>query len=397
MTKTLYNQLEQKTLKFCKGIFMKLIFSLIISMFLLLGCGDSNAKWESPEYDPHIVRIQSTQSSWYELPQYYNGVPKYSGPVGTFPQQTMPSAVKCELGTWATYSNNRDGNLNIYVVKLETQQSYLVHVVAGQVDAHQNAAIQCGGGKLWLAVSARGYKREGYLYSSSNGINWQLESTGMRSYPQLHWRNGSLLFLYTEYKMDITQQDGVSRKIYSSCNNQPIINDDIQHYMQSYVDTNGRVHVVFNDLIGGPDFRTNLNYTYSDNGGCSWSTPVRWHTGDFVYLKDFRNSGDTPYALVVLSDSADPTIGTRRVAIISPYGTTIRGTTNHNYTTGAMTTATDLVFPDGGSSAYAGGSLLDAAHVNYVKRIFGTTNQFVASEGISSQYPSDSWLIWIKE
>lgn len=376
---------------------MKILWALIATLTLLVGCGDSQAKWESPEYEPIITRIQSTQLSWYELPQYYNGVPKYSGPMGTYPQQTLPTAVNCSLGTWATYSNNRDGNLSIYAVHLETQQSYLVHTELGQIDTHQNAAIQCGGGKLWLAVAARGYKRTGYLYSSVNGINWSLESTAFRSYPQLHWLNNSLLFLYTEYKLDSTQQDGVSRKIYSSCNNQPIINDDIQHYMLSYVDANNRVQVVFNDLIGGPDFRTNLNYTYSDDGGCTWSAPVRWHTGDFVYLKDFRSSGDTPYALVTLSNSADPTTGSRNVAVVSQYGTTIRGTTNHNYTTGAMTTAIDLVFPDGGTSAYAGGSLIDAAHVNYVKRIFGTTNQFVASEGVSSEYLSDSWLIWIKE
>lgn len=368
-----------------------------VLVLLLTACGDSaEAKWESPEYSPSITKIQSTQVSWYELPQYYDGVSKYSGPMGTYPQQTLPTAVKCELGTWATYSNNRDSNLSIYAVHLETEQSYLVHTVYGHIDPHQNAAIQCGGGKLWLAVSARGYVRDGFLYSSIDGINWVLEDTNAHAYPQLHWLNNSLLSLYTEYKLDPTQQDGVSRKIYSSCNNQPIINDDIQHYMMSFVD-NSRVHVIFNDLIGGADNRTNLNYTYSDDGGCNWATPVQWHTGDFVYLKDFRISGSKPYALVTLSNSADPTTGTRQVVMISADREWVRGTTNHNYTTGAMNSSGDLVFPDGGMSQYAGGSLLDAPHVNYVRRIFGTSNQFVASEGVSSEFLSDAWLIWIKE
>lgn len=374
---------------------MKYFFLTLL--ILIIGNQQCEAQFESPEYRPTVTRINSTQLSWYELPQYYNGVSKYSGLLGTYTAKHLPAAVHCELGTWATYSNNRDGNLSIYAVQLETQQSHLVHVVKDQIDPHQNAAIQCGGGKLWLAVSARGYKRLGYLYSSTDGVNWTLESSGFRSYPQLHWLNNSLLFLYTEYKMDSTQENGVSRKIYSSCNNKPIINDDIQHYMLSFVD-NGRVHIVFNDLIGGADFRTNLNYTYSDNGGCTWSTPVRWHSGDFVYLKDFRMVSQKPAALVVISNSADPTVGERQVFTISANKQYWhRGATNHNYTTGAMTNGGDLAFPDGGASVYAGGELYGAPHANYARRIFGTSNQFIASEGISSEYKSDSWLIWIKE
>lgn len=372
------------------------ITAIFLALTLICGCSESSASTMiSPEYEPTINRIDGSQSSWYRLNQYFSGIPKYSGVFGTYTAKHLPVAVKCDLGRWATYSNNRDGNLSIYVVNLETQESNLVHVEHGTIDTHQNAAIQCGGGKLWLTVSARGMKRKGTSYSSLDGANWDKLSQSYWSYPQLHWVNGSLLTLYTKYESDPTQSNGVSRKIYSSCNGKAIVDDDIQHYMLSFADK-GRVHVVYNDLIGGADFRTNLNYKYSDDGGCTWSKQVRWHEGDFVYLKDFRVSGGKPYALVVISNSADPTKGSREVVMISAERHWYRGKTNHNYTTGSMTSNGDLVFPDGGDSVYAGGSLLDSNHVNYVRRIYGTSNEFVASEGVSSEFESDAWLVWIK-
>ena len=373
---------------------VKIIVGTLL-MLSLTSCSKGSS-WESPEYNPSVTRIDSTQSSWYELNQYFEGVSKYSGPMGTYTAKHIPVAVKCELGRWATYSNNRDGNLSIYAVNLETQQSNLVHIEQGTIDPHQNAAIQCGGGKLWLAVSARGYKRTGYLYSSDNGVDWVLESTGFRSYPQLHWLNDKLLFLYTRYKIEPTENNNVSRKLYSGCNDLPILNDSIQHYMMSFVDK-GRVHIVYNDLIGGADYRTNLNYKYSDDEGCTWSDEERWHEGDFVYLKDFRISSGKPYALVTISDSSDPNTGNREVVMISSDRHWVRGNTNHNYTTGSITAAGEMMFPHGEDSVYAGGSLLDMNHVNYVRRIHGTKDEFVASEGITSEYESDSWLVWIKE
>lgn len=356
----------------------------------------------APPSDPipinaaRITTFENTNPSWYELPQYYNGVPKYSGTMGSYTAKHIPVAVMCELGKWATYSENHTGSLEIYSLNLNTGDKYLVHTVTGFTDPHQNAAIQCGGGKLYLTVSARSNTRLGYEYESTDGINWIQTGSGYRSYPQLHWlANGSLLTLYTEYKLDPTQSNGKSRKIYSSCNNQPIINDDIQHYMMSFYD-GVAVHVVFNDLIGGPDFRTNLNYTRSFDGGCTWTTPYKWHTGDFVYLKDFTTIKGIPTALVTLSDSADPNIGNRGIYKITEASKTFIRDTNHNYTTGSIDNSTGgIMFPTG-SDNYGGGVLLTKPYCNYARRVWNTNDEFVASCSVSGAFASTSEMIHIK-
>lgn len=364
---------------------------LIIAMLFLTACGSETEIIIDHPKEVEITRYD-IQTSWYELNQHFEGVPKYSGAFGTYTAKHIPVAVKCELGEWASTSNNRDGNISLYAVNLKTGDSVLVHTVEGSVDPHQNAAIQCGGGKLWFAVSARGYKRPGYLYSSADGYTWTRESESFRSYPQLHWVNEGLLTLYTNYLSDPSQPNNVSRTLYSSCNDRKIVPDDAAHYSMSYYDGE-TLHVVYNDLPNGADSRTNLNYI-SSKDGCEWSEPELWHSGDFVYLKDINVVDGEVTALVVLSDSYDPTRGERRIAKITSDSTKIVGFTNHNYTTGALSSDGEVIFPRG-TTQYAGGEYLDAPYVNYIRRIHGGDG-YVASEGISAEYASDAWLIKIE-
>jgi hypothetical protein len=346
--------------------------------------------------DLSLTVFNNTQVSWYHLPQWFNGVTKYGGILGTYTAKHRPVAVSCALGKWATYSNNRDGNLSIYAINLDNQSSTLVHTIVGETDPHQNGAIQCGGGKLWLHVSARGNRRAGYLYNSTDGINWDLVEENDKSYPQLHWINNKLVTLFTRYKPDLIHNTGNKREIYSSCTDKVITTDRKAHYMMSEYH-NGRLHVVYNTMEDSVDDRQDLTYIYSDDAGCTWSIPDRWYGGTrFVYLKDLRVIGNTPTALVVLSDSADPTQGQRQLFKMTATSHQYQGEANHNYTTGALMLSGEPISPLNGHANYAGGNLYDQEYCNYVRRVWGTEDEYVASCGVSAEYLSDGWLVHIK-
>lgn len=215
----------------------------------------------------------------------------------------------------------------------------------------------------------------------------------MRSYPQLHVVNGELLTLYTNYIVDESQPNGVLRTILSSCNDDVIVSDGLAHYSVSHFDGE-TVHVVYNDLPNGADTRTNLSYTHSKDG-CKWSEPEMWHEGDYIYLKDLNMVDGELTALVVKSDSFDPTQGNRELLKITANGEEFVSDINHNYTTGALSSSGEVLSPIGHTN-YAGGEFLDMPYVNYIRRIHGSDN-YVASEGISAEYESDAWLVKIEK
>jgi len=328
-----------------------------------------------------VTRYKLTHPSWYELPQYYNGVSKYSGLKGVYTAKHSPVAVSCNLGNWATYSENSDGDLSIYSLNLTTGMKYLVHTVFGFNDPHQNAAIQCGGGKLWVTVGSRGDKRLGYQYSSTNGESWTLYATGYRAYPQLHWVNDHLVTVYSSYEHQV---DGsIIRRPMTSCGDYPLTSDGIGHYMISYYD-GSYIHMVYNDLwpdgtYGAADNRIHLKYMKSVDG-CVWTSPVNWYDGyEFIYLKDFASVNGIPTALVVKSDSVDPNYGNREVWKITANSQTFVRKTNHNYTTGSlMLPSGDIAWSDG-ESVYAGGSFMGIGYVNYIRRVHGDNSLFVTS------------------
>lgn len=368
------------------------VFTCIALLLASLWCNVSSA-----ERLFEVTTYENTVASWYELPQYFNSVPKYSGGMGTYTAKHLPVAVSCNLGRWATYSENHTGSLEIYLLNLDSGEKYLVHTVSGFVDPHQNAAIQCGGNKLWLTVSARSDTRMGYSYSSTDGIHWTLLGSHYRSYPQLHWVNGSLLTLYTNYER--SADGSLGRELYSSCNGKRIVEG--RHYMLSYYD-GATVHVVYNDLIedgtyGAADNRKHLSYTKSTDGGCTWTSPVLWYSGDeYVYLKDFAMLyGNELTALVVLSDSVDPNTGNRYLYRITANSRWNMTTTNHNYTTGALLTETGTVLWPWGITKYAGG-LFGGMNMNYVRRVHGEPNTVIATQFTGGEYNSESRIIKIK-
>lgn len=339
-----------------------------------------------------------THPSWYELPQYYNGLPKYSGVLGTYTAKHSPVAVSCSLGKWATYSENDDGDLSIYSLDLNSGRKYLVHTVFGFDDPHQNAAIQCGGGKLWITVSSRGDKRLGYQYNSIDGKVWSLYGTGFRAYPQLHWVNNGLVTIYSSYEH---QTDGsIIRRPMTSCGDYPLTSDGIGHYMLSYYDGT-YIHMVYNDLwpdgtYGAADNRIHLKYMKSTDG-CNWTSPVNWYDGDeFIYLKDFASINGVPTVLVVKSDSVDPNYGNREVWKMTSNTQTFVRKTNHNYTTGSlMIPSGDVVWSDG-DLPYAGGSFMGMEYVNYIRRVHGDNSLFITSEAELPQYRSPSRIVTIR-
>jgi len=155
------------------------------------------------------------------------------------------------------------------------------------------------------------------------------------------------------------------------------------------------IHVVYNDHIGGSYRRQNLNHVSSSDGGCTWSEPEMWIEGARVFLKDLNVVNGELTALIVKSSSMEPQNGMREVWKVTADSVENLGKTNHNYTTGALSDNGEVIFPSDGPEHYAGGSYLDVNYVNYIRRIHGG-NGYVASEGVSPEYKSDSWLIKIE-
>lgn len=365
---------------------------ILLSALALSACGVGSSSPEPtpapPVSDPEpVVTKYATQSSWYELPQYFDGVPKYSGAMGTYTAKHIPVAVSCDIGRFATYSNNQRGELEIHVINLDTKQDVTVRKI-DTIDPHQNAAIQCVGDKLHLSISARNLSKPGYDYTSSDGINWELQREHQEAYPQLHNVGSELLKLYTEY-----DYGNGARVIKSSCNNEPIVDDSVGRYMLSYYDGD-RVHVVYNAHYRGSDRRTELWHTQSVDG-CEWSESVKWLGGSkYVYLKDLNAVKGELTALVTLSDSFDPTTGSREVVKVTADGVERVMNTSHNYTTGSLMGDGRVLFPDG-SNTYAGGEFMGMRYVNYIRRVHGSAEEVVLSEGISAEYKSDAWLVGV--
>lgn len=118
---------------------------LILLTALLAGCGGSGGEGKPDvpvpfSYDNTYVHESYPQatSSWYELNQHFDGVPKYSGMMGTYTNKHVPVAVKCSLGEWMTYSDNSSGELEIKVMNLESGEVVDVRTLGHTIDPHRS-------------------------------------------------------------------------------------------------------------------------------------------------------------------------------------------------------------------------------------------------------------------
>lgn len=372
---------------------MKNIYLLFLIILLVTGCGDGEDKPKEPPTSviKPVVTHYNVKSTWYELPQYFNGIPKYNGILGTYTERHLPAAVSCVVGDFATFSDNTNGRgVDVNVLNLKTGEYVTVHNNALN-DAHQNGAIQCIGDTLYLAIATVGVRPNGAMYKSNDGVNWTtVESETYKAYPQLHNINGKLLHLYSVY--NTTQNKYITRNIYSSCNDKRIVDDGEGHYMISHYDGE-YIHVVYNDHPDGfVDLRENLWYVKSTDG-CEWSEPELWYSGGLLFLKDLQSFNGNLVALVAISNSMNPTEAKPKLYKITNKSQEYVMDINHNYTSGVMSPEGKVIFPNPDILYYAGGSFLDMVYVNYIRRVHGAPNSYFMAVGTTWIVKSDSWVV----
>ena len=400
-----------------------MIFFIIFFSLFLTGCGGSSTN-EKPVPEPEkkiSISLSDTgrSSTWYEIPQYYDGVPKYSGAFGTYTAKHTPIAIKHNGKTYYTYSDNSDGVLRIFVS--DETDHIEVHYSTYLNDPHSNATISVDAeGHIMVYVSARGAKELGAVYRSvepESISEFQHVTDTWMAYPQPWETPQGQIVLHTLYER---YENRNQRQLYvtsDQCTKKLV---EGGHYQMSTYD-GSRLHTVYNFHPGGNvDQRTGLYYMYSDDG-CTWfnkagqvlELPVEpdsdltriLKTDKFIYLKDIGMKGLDPRILYTESDSFDPTVGTRELFLTSIDGPPILvNKTGHNYNVGYYHYDSDFEYvvyvdfaPEEDRKFYAGGNLqqkilksdgswevtpmMYVGYFNYARKVFGGDGEgFVSQE-----------------
>lgn len=378
-----------------------LIVGGIIALFLL-GCGGSeeNKPEQPPSFESKPEYSQySVTASWWGLPQVLDGVPKYSGTVGTYTAKHIPSAVSCGLGGWAVYSNTNNDRLEVRSLDMDTGDNFLIHRFNSD-DPHHNGAIQCLDDKLVVIAAAVG-DEYGYTYESTNGEDWLQIEKHREAYPQMHLVGDDLVYLFSMYTRNEEADPSINkftRTIYSSCNDEPVISEiGVGNYSLSYYDGE-KLHIVYNKHPNGNvDKRYGL-FQKSSYDGCKWSEETVWlDTDGLVYLKDINEVNGEITALVTLSTSYIPTQGERDLYKVTSQDKIFVADMNHNYTSAVIMQDGEIYFPSNDVDyPYAGGRFMGAEYANYLKRVDGDPDVIIFSEGISPEYDSDAWVSKVK-
>ncbi len=387
---------------------------LVLLLFVLAGCNGT----KTPPVEPTEPVIKTGlevspigfSSTWYEIPQYYDGVPKYSGAFGTYTAKHTPIAVQYDGVVYYTFSDNSEGPLRIYVSN--SFETVMVHQTVDIHDPHSNATISIDSdGHLWVFVSARARMEIGAVYRSKEpgALDFDKIEDSWRAYPQ-PWEtpNGQIL-LYTSYD-ETGGSPKYVRQLYSdglACDGLKLVEGG--HYQVS-IYGDGYVHTFYNmHPDGNVDKRANLYYMKSANG-CDWlnasnqpiELPLALHSDvtlvyDSIdrntYLKDIWVDSDGPGVMFVESDTRDPTQGERELYLMR-LGTSPEKITDigHNYTTGFYNSGY-IVTPLFGEDYYASGALelwakkdgtwqslnvIDGRY-NYARKVHGSNSRGVVS------------------
>ena len=345
------------------------------------------------------------EASWYSLPNWeHNGVPKYSGPMGTYTAKHIPIAIQDSGVDYYVFSENSTGNLKIFVADSLGNKT-LVHQTDGVIDPHDNAVINIRDGYLYIVVAARSNRREGIVYRADEKhsiASFTKVSEGWYAYPQL-WPTA---LLYTDY----TEQNIRELWVKSRYCNKKLVEGG--HYSVSF-DDGEYLHLAYNyHTDDNLDRRQHIFYMRSKDG-CNWETsgseplslPLHGYSSQtlvydsdstYEYMKDIAVIDGEVNILTVNSSSFYPDEGVRYAYNTDLYGNRTAITeTGHNYNTGAYVDGY-IVFPTFGESGYAGGDLslftLDGELLhragygykyNYVRKVVGGTGAYL-SEAPSS-------------
>ncbi|MBA4148465.1 MAG: BNR-4 repeat-containing protein [Verrucomicrobia bacterium] len=211
---------------------------------------------------------------------------KYSGGLGTYPQQHHPIAIHVPevQKTFFTYGGTRkDRNRLLHMVSVYDHQTGKVarpRILLDKqtTDAHDNPTISIDGeGYIWIFSNAHGTGRPAYIHRSDKPYSidsFHLKLTTNFSYSQpWHLKEHGFVFLHTRYASG--RMLHVWRSEDGDKWNEPTGLASIAqgHYQISWP-YRSRLGTAFNYHPKGKglNHRTNLYYTQSEDGGKTWTT-----------------------------------------------------------------------------------------------------------------------------
>lgn len=328
---------------------------LLSTAILLTACGGGNPSVDEgkPPQEPHVkeysisTELLHENNSWFRLGFNYETsiglVDKYEGNLSTYTNKHQPSVID---GYYTYSDNSNSGGLEIYLGN-SYGKSILVHKFNNTYDPHQNASIQKVGEHIYVMISSRGHINKGYTYKVS-WPNKELIQEHNIAYPNLWEYNGKLVYTYSHYEDN-------KRKLYSSCAGE--IEGDHGHYAISYMDKDEVLHMVYNDHDKTPNRRKDLNYTYSEDGGCTWSEPVELLDSGkkLVYLKSLEVIDNKLQIMYTLSDTHKPLEGSKELYVYYDGEHTKVRDMKHNYDSGY--TCGNILVVASGEGQYVEGNL----------------------------------------
>ena len=291
--------------------------------------------------------VNGYRGIWFALGQVNTAYgDKYSGGLGTYTMKHIPMAVYAPeadktffvFGGTPTagekYLQCMIGCYDHATGMLQRPRMVMDKGVLGVKDPHDNPTVQIDrNGHVWVFVSGRGNKREGYRYRSINPFDitaFEEVSHDIMAYPQVmyHPEKGFFLF-FTRY--DGTRQlfwktspDGVTWTDYRQLASiKEGTEKNSGHYQISNI-CGTKLCTAFNRHINGNvDTRTNIYFIQSTDWGETWTTvdgqsgtvPITQRAnnalvrdyqtlGKNCYIKDLNFDADgNPVILYLISDN----------------------------------------------------------------------------------------------
>ncbi len=236
-----------------------------------------------------LAKTDGFRGLWYVNGRSSDGLHKYSGGLGTYPQQHHPIAIYApEVNTtFFTYGGRRkDENRLLHMVSAfdhETGKIARPRILLDKQtnDAHDNPTMAIDrDGYIWIFSNAHGTGRPSYIHRSAEPYSidaFHLQTVTNFSYSQPWYvEPGGFVFLHTIYSQGRRLFVANSENGAAWTEPRPLAHVRNGHYQISWprgatIGTAFNYHPDGSSPLGsGLDHRTNLYYMESDDGGQTW-------------------------------------------------------------------------------------------------------------------------------
>jgi hypothetical protein len=222
---------------------------------------------------------------WFTLGQFGKYGDKYSGGLGTYTANHVPTAIYAPRvdKTFFVYGGSRGGERHLLAMasyydhrRGVVPRPTVVHDKQGVDDPHDNPSLAIDEhGHLWVFISGRGRRRPGFIYRSLEPYStdaFQRVYQGEFTYPQPWWVEGrGFLHLNTKYSR--------GRELYFEVSpdglgwSEPVKLAGMGgHYQVSHRSGRRIVTSFMMHPDGDVDRRTNLYYAETSDMGRTWRT-----------------------------------------------------------------------------------------------------------------------------